>query len=439
MRRYRPWSYRGRMTATLIACSLLATLLSLVLSLAFTGKGLRDEAVANQLRTAENMRALSLKTDLDFDEILQIAAGEDVILSEAAGEIGELSAAQRADLQTEGLVTAAAPLGNVPVTYVQLGSRTARVAVPGHTSLLMQAGLRIAISFVFFLIFFGAASLFAGARLSRPVSALSRAMRAVEDGDCSVRLPEDEPGEVGQLIHAFNSMTEALARTEFIQKDFVGSVSHEFKTPLAAIKGYVRLLQAGDVTEEDRAEYLQIIRTQTDRLTAMSQTLLRLASLEQQNQKYPSQITEFSLDEELRQAVLTLAGAWQPKEIEWEIDLRPIVIRSDRSLLAEVWANLLQNAVKFSGFGGKVRVAAFETDQAVVQVRDWGIGMDAETCKRVFDRFYQGDASHRGEGAGLGLTLAKRIVDILGGHIAVESAPGEGTMFTVTLPLGTEK
>ena len=259
---------------------------------------------------------------------------------------------------------------------------------------------------------------FASFRLSKPVQLLTEATSRVQEGDFDVRLPAHEPGEMGELMRAFNDMTEELGRTAYLQKDFISSISHEFKTPIASIRGFAKLLQMPGITEEQRAEYIDLIAHESDRLSRLSETLLRLTALEQQTA--PASLSTFSLDEQLRQVILRLEPTWSAKEISWQIDLDPVMLTSDEALLSHVWINLIQNAIK--------------ADKAIVEITDHGCGMDAATIDRIFDRFYQADKSRRQEGVGLGLPLAKRILDIMGGTIRVSSAPGEGSTFRVQLP-----
>lgn len=225
-----------------------------------------------------------------------------------------------------------------------------------------------------------------------------------------------------ELLRSFNSMADDLSRTAYLQKDFISSISHEFKTPIASIKGYARLLQMPGLDEESRNEYVNMIAGESERLSHMSQTLLRLTSLEEQ--MMPATVTTFRLDEQLREVLVQLAPAWENRKIDWQLELSPVTIASDEELLRQVWVNLIQNAVKFSDEGGIIEIHVYAAGDAVVEVTDHGIGMDEATMARIYDRFYQADTSRSREGVGLGLCLVKRIVDILGGTIRVHSKPG---------------
>ncbi len=166
-------------------------------------------------------------------------------------------------------------------------------------------------------------------------------------------------------------------------------------------------------------------------MSRLSQNLLRLSKLEYQQRL--SIREPFSLDEQLRQTVLLMEPEWAPRGIRWDLNLENTTADGDAELMQQVWINLLGNAVKFSPEGGEISVSLYVSDVIKVRIRDHGIGMDAETQKHIFERFYQGDPSRAQEGSGLGLPLAKRIIDLHGGTIRVKSAPGEGSTFTVEL------
>jgi len=274
---------------------------------------------------------------------------------------------------------------------------------------------------------------FASFRLSKPVQVMTRAHERVQEGDFSVRLPDNQPGEMGELMRSFNDMTEALGSTAYLQKDFISSISHEFKTPIASIRGFAKLLQMPGLTEEQKAEYISLIAQESDRLSRLSETLLRLSALEQQTAL--ASLTTFSLDEQLRQVILRLEPAWSQKDIGWQLDLQEVSITSDQELLNQVWVNLLQNAIKFSHDGSDIEVRILRESNAVVEIQDHGCGMTKEAQSRIFDKFYQADKSRKQEGVGLGLSLVKRIVDMMGGVISVTSAVNKGATFRVELPV----
>ena len=269
----------------------------------------------------------------------------------------------------------------------------------------------------------------------RPMNELVHAMHDVSQGDFSVRVDDtDVPGDMGVLVTSFNEMAQELGGLEMFRKDFINNFSHEFKTPIVSIRGFARQLQRDDLTEEQRREYLDIIVSESDRLANMSSNVLLLSKLE--NQTIVTDKTLYRLDEQLRGCILLLEKQWEDKDLELDLDLEEIDFLGNEEMMSHVWVNLLSNAVKFSPQGAPLQVTLRREDgRAVVRVRDSGEGMDEATRRRIFEKFYQGDTAHATEGNGLGLPLAKRIIDLCGGSIDVDSAPGRGTAFTVRLPL----
>ena len=244
---------------------------------------------------------------------------------------------------------------------------------------------------------------------------------------------KDPNSEVGMLITNFNHMVHELDNTEMFRKDFINNFSHEFKTPITSIAGFAARLQRPDVPEEKKREYVDVIVQESRRLSALSSNILMLSHYE--NQDAVTGREEYSLDEQLRLCVLAMQDAWSAKNLEIEADLQPLTIRANADMLAQVWNNLLSNAVKFTPEGGRLTLRCFrEAGRTVVVVSDTGVGMTEETMRHIFDKFYQGDTSHKLAGNGLGLPIVKRIVDLCGGEIQVTSTPGRGTQFRVSLP-----
>lgn len=278
-------------------------------------------------------------------------------------------------------------------------------------------------------------SKYAGRHPLSAISAMSEATKEVAKGNFDVELDEDSPiEELRDMAHSFNRMTKELAGTELLRSDFVENVSHEFKTPLSAIEGYATLLQKPGLSEEKRAEYTGKILYNTRRLSTLTSNILLLSRLENQELDIPRET--FCLDEQLREVILSQEEGWAGKDLELEVDLDSADYRGNRDLLAQVWQNLLGNAVKFVPERGLVRVLLRrEENRLRVSVVDTGPGMSGEVQRRVFEKFYQGDPSRASQGNGLGLALAKRVVDLHGGEIVVSSKEGKGTTFTVYLPL----
>ena len=268
----------------------------------------------------------------------------------------------------------------------------------------------------------------------KPVAHLSEATKRVAAGDFSVCLTESSPvREIADLYENFDKMVRDLGGIETLRSDFVDNISHEFKTPLAAIEGYATLLSDERLTEADRREYAAIIIQSTRQLSDLAANILFISKLE--NQRILIDRRRFSLDEQIRQALLTLEPLWTRKNLALELLLDEVFIDGSEELMAQVWLNLLGNAVKFSPEGGVIGVKLVQAPDCVsIEVSDQGIGMSEEVQRHIFEKFYQADRTRGVEGNGLGLTLVRRILDLSGGEITVTSAPGRGSVFTVILP-----
>lgn len=277
-------------------------------------------------------------------------------------------------------------------------------------------------------------SRFVGKRPIGIIEGISKATQEIAHGNFDVQIDENIPAvEIREMAHNFNLMAKELTGTELLRNDFIENVSHEFKTPLAAIDGYVTLLQKKGLTEEKRQEYTERILFNTKRLSALTGNILLLSRLE--NQEIAIKKEKFSLDEQLRETVLMYETQWNSRNIELDVDLDTVDYIGNRELLAQVWQNLFGNAMKFVPDNGTIRILLRKkATGAVISVVDNGIGMSKEITERVYEKFYQGDSSRASSGNGLGLTLAKRIVNLHEGTISVSSKEGKGTTFTVYIP-----
>lgn len=303
-------------------------------------------------------------------------------------------------------------------------------ALPGF--LITHVGSPLMIIFMIIL-FSMMISVRVGRSKLKPMNDVINAMGKVSEGDFSVRVEEDDDSELGALTHSFNNMAKELGSIEMFRKDFINNFSHEFKTPIVSIRGFAKQLEREDLTPEQRREYTKIIVSESERLANMSSNVLLLTKLE--NQQIVTDKVEYALDEQIRSAILLLEKQWSTKEIELNLNLDEVKYVGNEEMMSHIWVNLLSNAIKFSPQGGVLEVrCAREGNACVVVIRDHGVGMDEETQKRIFEKFYQGDSAHATEGNGLGLSLVKRIVDLCAGTVQVESRPGQGTTFTVTLP-----
>lgn len=267
-----------------------------------------------------------------------------------------------------------------------------------------------------------------------PVMQLNKAMESVAAGDFTVRLDERSiVREVETAYGNFNRMVEQLAATETLQSDFVSNVSHEIRTPVAAVEGYAMLLQDAPNTPE-QAEYVSKILFNTRRLSELVGNILLLSKLD--NQTTALRKAAFRLDEQIRYTIVSLEPKWEEKRIDFDVDMDALTYRGSEQLLQHVWLNLIDNAIKFGPPDGTVRIRLRKDGaQAVCSVRDDGPGIREEQKERVFARFYQSDSSHKDEGSGLGLSLVKKIVAMHGGSVQFDNCPQGGCEFTVRLPM----
>jgi len=273
--------------------------------------------------------------------------------------------------------------------------------------------------------------------VERPVKEITEAAEKIVQGDFSVRVKKQSSfgtdKTFNRVIDCFNKMAEELSSVETLRTDFIANVSHEMKTPLSVMQNYGTLLQTPGITEEKRIEYAKGITDGSRRLADMMTNILKLNRLENQ-QIYPKN-DEYDLGEQLCDCLLQYENVWEKKCIEIETDIADdIKVVADSELMSLVWNNLFSNAFKFTDNGGKVKVILTATDKyAIVKVIDSGCGMSPDVGAHIFEKFYQGDASHSSGGNGLGLALVKRVIDIMQGEIGVESVVGKGSTFTVKI------
>ena len=244
--------------------------------------------------------------------------------------------------------------------------------------------------------------------------------------------------QIGALI-VLNDVTR-LRRLENIRRDFVSNVSHEIKTPITAIKGFVETLRDGTVTNpEDAGRFLGIIERHVDRLEAIIEDLLSLSKMEQESEKEGVALVERRISEILQSAVQACHVRAADKEIGIEITCADsLVAEVDPSLIEQAVVNLLDNAIKYSDDGGIVRVEATREDREItIAVRDQGCGIEKKHLSRLFERFYRVDKARSRQlgGTGLGLAIVKHIVQAHGGKVSVKSTLGKGSTFTIHLPI----
>ncbi len=262
---------------------------------------------------------------------------------------------------------------------------------------------------------------------------INDASKAVAAGDFSQRLQIPKEKETAEICENFNEMVNKLGNNELLARDFVSNVSHQFRNPLSSIHGYVQLLESKNISEEEKSEYISIIKEKSIELTELVNDILELSRIEHQSGALIKE--KFYIDEQIRKCILNSKAAQKNKNIEFDLDLENVEFFGNAELLKEVWNNIIDNAIKFSDNDGVIRIELRQiTNKAVVKIIDNGIGMSEETLNRLYERFYRGKEAYSYDGSGLGMSMVKSVLDKHNGVINVSSQIGKGTAFTIELP-----
>jgi signal transduction histidine kinase len=283
----------------------------------------------------------------------------------------------------------------------------------------------------------GAALVFIVSKISvNPIDKFVNGLNSLAAGNFKTRISYKgalaNQSSVREVTDSFNKLARELENTEMLRSDFINNFSHEFKTPIVSIAGFAKLLQKGNLTEEQRMQYLNAIEEESMRLSYMATNILNMTKIE--NQEILTDVTRFNLSEQIRFAVLLMEEQWTKKNIELQLDFDEHEIEANEELLKQIWINLVGNAVKFAPRCATVAIDICATAQSfIVSVSNTGQDIPPEKQKKLFNKFYQADESHAQEGNGIGLAVVKKIVDLHGGWVSVKSEKGM-TVFTVELP-----
>ena len=274
-------------------------------------------------------------------------------------------------------------------------------------------------------------------RLVKPLRQMSAAAKSFGSGDFSVRVPVTSQDEIGQLAMSFNNMADSLSNSESTNRSFVANVSHELKTPMTTIAGFIDGILDGTIPPERQSYYLGIVSDEVKRLSRLVQTMLNLSRID--NGKLQLRPVEFDMSETVLSTVLTFEKIIEEKQIDIRgLDtLAPNKVLGDRDLLHQVVYNLVENAVKFTNANGSITFTVTDSiDRIFVSIENSGNGIAADELPMIFDKFYKTDKSRSQDknGMGLGLYLVKTIVRLHGGDIAVQSAVNQTTRFSFFIP-----
>ena len=268
--------------------------------------------------------------------------------------------------------------------------------------------------------------------LYRRMERLLNGMEEVANGNLDIEISLDYAGEYKVIYENFNRMVKELKNADEQQKQFMKDFSHEFKTPINSMRGFAEYLYANELPREEEKQYLGIMVKEAGRLAQLSQNTLLLSKLE--HMEMIRNKGRYRLDDQIRDCAILLLPSFEEKNIKLEVELPEIWYTGSKEIVEEIWINLLDNARKYSPGETSVCIEGRVTEEYIrIEVRDEGQGMDEETKQHLFDRYYQGDASHETAGFGLGLSVVKRIVELCKGSIRVESTLGKGTSIFIFL------
>lgn len=423
---------RVKFVVILLLMMIVSGICSLIISALMFSGNIEKESKNAQRKVVDTIIELYDNTDFTLNKIIELSNNDryEVILindlHEYAGTADTLLEREFLQIKTKRL-----PIINtilkVDDRYIKISNSFNEKSV--HIRAFFLTITSLIISTVIATIISGIAS----KRILRPIRTLSKATEEVAKGNFSVKIGIPKDYEFALLAKNFNKMVHELSSIETLRNDFVSNVSHEIKTPIASIQGFAKLIQDKNLDDDERSEFTDIIISESSRLSKLTSNILKLSKLE--NQEVITGKAEFALDEQIRCAILIMEPEWSEKGIDLDIDLDKVSIIGNEDLLQQVWLNIIGNAIKFTEKGGTIGIKLMDLqDKIVIKVSDNGVGMNEETQRHIFDKFYQGDKSHLSKGNGLGLSLVKRIIELCDGEIKVRSKLYYGTTFTIGLP-----
>ncbi|WP_372632212.1 sensor histidine kinase [Cohnella sp.] len=324
----------------------------------------------------------------------------------------------------------------VGLPYEENGERYALFVQVSEQTALSLASKLLLFALVINLLVGGLIILVAARYIVKPLLGMKAAAERMAKGEFNIELKwAKRKDELGRLAQSINGMAAQIGQLETMRQTFVSNVSHEIQSPLTSISGFSKALQQSGLSEEERNRYLRIIQNESERLSRLSDNLLKLASLDSQH--HPFEPRFYDLDEQLRKAVVASEPHWATKAIEWQLQLPKTKIKADEDQLNQVWVNLIGNAIKFTPEGGRIGIRIVQHFELVdIIVSDTGIGIPVAERGKVFERFYKADPSHNKmkTGSGLGLAIVRKIVMMHNGSVVLGGNPDGGTNVTVTLP-----
>lgn len=286
----------------------------------------------------------------------------------------------------------------------------------------------------------GIVSMIEGPRRTEFSSLMIDAMKQISKGNYNVKLENElkhaKNHPFGIFVEGINDMAIELNEMEQMRQEFISNVSHEIQSPLASISGFAKVLKRRELTQAEREHYLNIIETESLRLARLSDNLLKLTSIESEH--HPFEIKAYRLDQQIRKIILSCEPQWVEKSLVLDVSLDEVEIFADEELLSQVWMNLIHNSIKFTPNDGRLAIGLQRRgEQVEVMIADSGIGIHEDELVQIFERFYKADKSRNrtAGGSGLGLSIAKEIIEMHKGTIFAKSKVAEGTTFFIVLPI----
>ncbi|MDD4074969.1 MAG: HAMP domain-containing sensor histidine kinase, partial [Eubacteriales bacterium] len=274
-------------------------------------------------------------------------------------------------------------------------------------------------------------------RMTKPIIEMNNTVKRFSKGDYDARVRVRGGDEIGQLGRSFNDMADEINSLEQSRRSFVANVSHELRSPLTSMRGFLEAMEDGTIPPEEQPHYLNIVIGENKRMSSMVNDLLDLSRIESGQTVFKPE--RFDVHDLIVRTLLTFEARITTKQLDISVDFPEdrMFVWADQNQIAQVVRNLVDNAIKYTPDGGQLAVSTSANKRmVVVRVQDSGQGIAAEDVPHVFDRFFKGDKAHTPTGTastGLGLSIVKRIIEQHGQNIYVESAVGRGSAFIFTL------
>lgn len=397
-----------------------------------TGYGILGDAIdANIFLTDASGRTL-LCTELSgcthFTYIVPESVRKELSASGEYREMGKLGGIYKSNYYTVG-VPLVHPSGET-VAYIFVSSAATSLQYFLVEIMNMFAISSLAVIVISFVVIY-----FVTSRMVRPLREMVGATQSFSKGDFTVRVPVTSYDEVGQLAIAFNNMATSLAGTESVRRSFIGNVSHELKTPMTTIAGFIDGILDGTIPEDKREKYLHIVSDEVNRLARLVRSMLNIARMESGEMKLAP--ADFDVNQIVCATVFTFEQKIEEKQLEIRgLDQDKFMVSADADLIHQVVYNLVENAVKFVNQGGYIKFGyRVEGGLTHISIKNSGDGIPKDEILHVFEKFYKSDRS-RGldkNGVGLGLHIVRTIINLHGGDILVRSVEGEYCEFEFSL------